>query len=69
MKKTLALTEGDTFLWGLFLLGFLMDMFQTPILPELSLNESEEQFEVFCKNHSEHCWVFFQSTLLLFSFF
>ncbi|NXX47492.1 BUB1 kinase, partial [Tricholaema leucomelas] len=32
-------------------LGFLMDMFQTPILPELSLNESEEQFEVFCKNH------------------
>ncbi|KFV68556.1 Mitotic checkpoint serine/threonine-protein kinase BUB1, partial [Dryobates pubescens] len=31
-------------------LGFLMDVFQTPILPESSLNESEDQFEVFCKN-------------------
>ncbi|NXF67955.1 BUB1 kinase, partial [Ciccaba nigrolineata] len=31
-------------------LGFLMDMFQTPILPEPStLEESEEQFEVFCR--------------------
>ncbi|NWY57320.1 BUB1 kinase, partial [Chionis minor] len=31
-------------------LGFLMDMFQTPILPELSpLEESKEQFEVFCR--------------------
>ncbi|KAF1609227.1 UNVERIFIED_CONTAM: Mitotic checkpoint serine/threonine-protein kinase BUB1, partial [Eudyptes pachyrhynchus] len=31
-------------------LGFLMDMFQTPILPEASpLEESEEQFEVFCR--------------------
>ncbi|KFP27483.1 Mitotic checkpoint serine/threonine-protein kinase BUB1, partial [Colius striatus] len=31
-------------------LGFLMDMFQTPILPEPSaLDESEEQFEVFCR--------------------
>ncbi|NXC68007.1 BUB1 kinase, partial [Anhinga anhinga] len=31
-------------------LGFLMDMFQTPILPESSpLEESEEQFEVFCR--------------------
>ncbi|NXP02279.1 BUB1 kinase, partial [Thinocorus orbignyianus] len=28
-------------------LGFLMDMFQTPILPELE--ESKEQFEVFCR--------------------
>ncbi|XP_010132131.1 PREDICTED: mitotic checkpoint serine/threonine-protein kinase BUB1, partial [Buceros rhinoceros silvestris] len=30
-------------------LGFLMDMFQTPLLPEQSLEESEEQFEVFCR--------------------
>ncbi|XP_064366131.1 mitotic checkpoint serine/threonine-protein kinase BUB1 isoform X1 [Dromaius novaehollandiae] len=31
-------------------LGFLMDMFQTPILPEPSpLEESEEQFEAFCR--------------------
>uniref|UniRef100_A0A8C6IXV5 Uncharacterized protein n=1 Tax=Melopsittacus undulatus TaxID=13146 RepID=A0A8C6IXV5_MELUD len=31
-------------------LGFLMDMFQTPILPETSpLDESEEQFEAFCR--------------------
>uniref|UniRef100_A0A672TR57 BUB1 mitotic checkpoint serine/threonine kinase n=1 Tax=Strigops habroptila TaxID=2489341 RepID=A0A672TR57_STRHB len=31
-------------------LGFLMDMFQTPILPEPSpLDESEEQFEAFCR--------------------
>ncbi|KFW92922.1 Mitotic checkpoint serine/threonine-protein kinase BUB1, partial [Phalacrocorax carbo] len=31
-------------------LGFLLDMFQTPILPELSpLEESKEQFEVFCR--------------------
>ncbi|KFV39798.1 Mitotic checkpoint serine/threonine-protein kinase BUB1, partial [Tyto alba] len=30
-------------------LGFLMDMFQTPILPEPSLEESEEQFEIFCR--------------------
>ncbi|NXV51281.1 BUB1 kinase, partial [Uria aalge] len=31
-------------------LGFLMDMFQTPILPELSpLEESKEQFEIFCR--------------------
>ncbi|XP_010165139.1 mitotic checkpoint serine/threonine-protein kinase BUB1, partial [Antrostomus carolinensis] len=30
-------------------LGFLMGMFQTPILPEQSLEESEEQFEVFCR--------------------
>ncbi|NXI56508.1 BUB1 kinase, partial [Chloroceryle aenea] len=31
-------------------LGFLMDMFQVPILPEPSpLEESEEQFEVFCR--------------------
>ncbi|KAM6355902.1 mitotic checkpoint serine/threonine-protein kinase BUB1 [Podargus strigoides] len=31
-------------------LGFLMDMFQTPILPEPSpLEESEEEFEVFCR--------------------
>ncbi|XP_074024551.1 mitotic checkpoint serine/threonine-protein kinase BUB1 [Numenius arquata] len=31
-------------------LGFLMDMFQTPILPGLSpLEESNEQFEVFCR--------------------
>ncbi|NXV15717.1 BUB1 kinase, partial [Cepphus grylle] len=31
-------------------LGFLMDMFQTPILPGLSpLEESKEQFEVFCR--------------------
>ncbi|NWS68445.1 BUB1 kinase, partial [Crotophaga sulcirostris] len=31
-------------------LGFLMDMFQTPILPEsFPLEESEEQFEIFCR--------------------
>ncbi|KFQ30727.1 Mitotic checkpoint serine/threonine-protein kinase BUB1, partial [Mesitornis unicolor] len=31
-------------------LGFLMDMFQTPILPESSsLDKSEEQFEIFCR--------------------
>ncbi|XP_065538608.1 mitotic checkpoint serine/threonine-protein kinase BUB1 isoform X2 [Lathamus discolor] len=31
-------------------LGFLMDVFQTPILPELSpLDESEEQFEALCR--------------------
>lgn len=30
-------------------LGFLMDVFQTPFLPELSLDESEDQFEVFCR--------------------
>ncbi|NXH19553.1 BUB1 kinase, partial [Bucco capensis] len=31
-------------------LGFLMDMFQTPILPEPSpLDESEAQFEAFCR--------------------
>ncbi|KFP78226.1 Mitotic checkpoint serine/threonine-protein kinase BUB1, partial [Apaloderma vittatum] len=31
-------------------LGFLMDMFQTPILPEPSpLEESEEQFEILCQ--------------------
>ncbi|NXW89498.1 BUB1 kinase, partial [Alopecoenas beccarii] len=31
-------------------LGFLMDMFQIPILPESSpLEESEEQFEAFCR--------------------
>ncbi|KFP65277.1 Mitotic checkpoint serine/threonine-protein kinase BUB1, partial [Cariama cristata] len=31
-------------------LGFLMDMFQTPILPEPSIEESEEEaFEVFCR--------------------
>ncbi|NXD73232.1 BUB1 kinase, partial [Eolophus roseicapillus] len=31
-------------------LGFLMDMFQIPILPEPSpLDESEEQFEAFCR--------------------
>uniref|UniRef100_A0A6G1RVW5 BUB1 mitotic checkpoint serine/threonine kinase n=1 Tax=Hypotaenidia okinawae TaxID=2861861 RepID=A0A6G1RVW5_9GRUI len=31
-------------------LGFLMDMFQTPILPELSpLEESKDQFEIFCR--------------------
>ncbi|NWX41016.1 BUB1 kinase, partial [Steatornis caripensis] len=30
-------------------LGFLMDMFQIPILPEPSLEESEEQFEAFCR--------------------
>ncbi|XP_040467742.1 mitotic checkpoint serine/threonine-protein kinase BUB1 [Falco naumanni] len=30
-------------------LGFLMDMFQTPILPELSLEESKEQSEVSCR--------------------
>ncbi|XP_054678583.1 mitotic checkpoint serine/threonine-protein kinase BUB1 [Grus americana] len=31
-------------------LGFLMDMFQTPILPEPSaLEESKDQFEVFCR--------------------
>ncbi|XP_010003306.1 PREDICTED: mitotic checkpoint serine/threonine-protein kinase BUB1 [Chaetura pelagica] len=29
-------------------LGFLMDMFQTPILPE-PLDESEDQFEAFCR--------------------
>ncbi|XP_062427272.1 mitotic checkpoint serine/threonine-protein kinase BUB1 [Rhea pennata] len=35
-------------------LGFLMDMFQMPILPEPSpLEESEEQFEAFCRK-SEH---------------
>ncbi|NXY88917.1 BUB1 kinase, partial [Alcedo cyanopectus] len=32
-------------------LGFLMDMFQVPILPETSLEESEEQFEVFCRKN------------------
>lgn len=26
-----------------------MDVFQTPFLPELSLDESEDQFEVFCR--------------------
>uniref|UniRef100_A0A8B9C241 BUB1 mitotic checkpoint serine/threonine kinase n=1 Tax=Anser brachyrhynchus TaxID=132585 RepID=A0A8B9C241_9AVES len=30
-------------------LGFLMDVFQTPFSPEQSLEESEEQFEVFCR--------------------
>ncbi|NWU97770.1 BUB1 kinase, partial [Upupa epops] len=31
-------------------LGFLMDVFQTPIVPEPSpLEESEEQFEIFCR--------------------
>eukprot|EP00075_Anas_platyrhynchos_P019743 XP_027308996.1 mitotic checkpoint serine/threonine-protein kinase BUB1 isoform X1 [Anas platyrhynchos] len=30
-------------------LGFLMDVFQTPFSPEPSLEESEEQFEVFCR--------------------
>ncbi|NXI95724.1 BUB1 kinase, partial [Psophia crepitans] len=31
-------------------LGFLMDMFQTPILPELSpLEDSKDQFEEFCR--------------------
>ncbi|NXK04438.1 BUB1 kinase, partial [Herpetotheres cachinnans] len=35
-------------------LGFLMDMFQTPILPELSLlEESMEQFEVFCRKQPD----------------
>ncbi|NWR72734.1 BUB1 kinase, partial [Centropus unirufus] len=33
-------------------LGFLMDVFQTPIVPEPpSLNESEEQFEIFCRKN------------------
>ncbi|CAM2110784.1 unnamed protein product [Caretta caretta] len=31
-------------------LGFLMDMFQTPILPEMSsLQENEEKFEAYCR--------------------
>ncbi|XP_074845314.1 mitotic checkpoint serine/threonine-protein kinase BUB1 [Carettochelys insculpta] len=36
-------------------LGFLMDMFQTPILPEMSpLQENEEKFEAYCRK-SETC--------------
>ncbi|KFW06026.1 Mitotic checkpoint serine/threonine-protein kinase BUB1, partial [Eurypyga helias] len=30
-------------------LGFLMDMFQTPLVSEPSLDESQEQFEAFCR--------------------
>lgn len=38
-------------------LGFLMDMFQTPILPEPSpLDESEERFEAFCRK-SGRCYL------------
>lgn len=58
---------GVIFLWGLFwfgFLGFLMDMFQTPILPEPStLEESEEQFEVFCRKSGMY-YLFFWSIIL-----
>lgn len=40
-----------------------MDMFQTPILPEQSLEESEEQFEVFCRK-SGKCYSFIWSLIL-----
>jgi len=38
-----------------------MDMFQTPIIPEPSpLEESEEQFEVYCRKSGKY-YLFFQS--------
>lgn len=40
-------------------LGFLMDVFQTPFSPEQSLEESEEQFEVFCRKRGMYFFGFF----------
>lgn len=48
-------------------LGFLMDVFQTPFLPELSLDESEDQFEVFCRKRGMYPFFFFKSYVLYFT--
>lgn len=40
-------------------LGVLMDMFQTPFLPEPSaLEDSEEQFEAFCRKSGVCSFIF-----------
>lgn len=40
-----------------------MDVFQTPFSPEPSLEESEEQFEVFCRKRGMYLFFFFFSPM------
>lgn len=43
----------------LSVLGVLMDMFQTPFLPEPSaLEDTEEQFEAFCRKSGVSSFIF-----------
>lgn len=54
-ENVFSCTGSDILVVFISFLGFLMNMFQTPILPELSpLEESKEQFEVFCRKSGKY---------------